>query len=45
MMVRKPEGAKETEYLLRKLVKVPKKEVDAEVAKTKKKAKKRKKKS
>jgi len=40
-MVRKPEGAAETEDLLRKLVRVPKKELDQEVAKAKAKAKKR----
>lgn len=44
-MVRKPEGIAETESLLRVLVKVPKKELDAQLAKrkTKKRAKKRRK--
>lgn len=49
-MVRKPEGVNETESLLRKLVQVPKEELDAEIAKEKakprkKRAAKRKKKS
>lgn len=48
-MTRKPEGVGETEDLLRKLVQVPKKELDREVekakAKSKKRAAKRKKKS
>lgn len=39
MMVRKPEGVAETEQLLRVLVRVPKKELDAQLAKTKAKAK------
>jgi hypothetical protein len=34
-MVRKPEGVAETENLLRTLVRVPKKELDAQLAKTK----------
>jgi hypothetical protein len=34
-MVRKPEGVAETEGLLRTLVRVPKKELDAQLAKTK----------
>jgi hypothetical protein len=38
-MVRKPEGVAETENLLRTLVRVPKKELDAQLAKTKAKAK------
>jgi hypothetical protein len=38
-MVRKPEGVTETENLLRTLVRVPKKELDAQLAKTKAKAK------
>lgn len=44
-MVRKPEGVKETEQLLSILVRVPKKELDARLAKrkTKKRSKKRKK--
>ena len=44
-MVRKPEGVAETEQLLRVLVKVPKAELDKQLAKrkTKKRAKKRKK--
>lgn len=37
-MVRKPEGIAETEALLRTLVQVPKKELDAQLAKTKAKA-------
>ena len=45
MMVRKPEGVAETERLLSVLVKVPKAELDRQLAKrkTKKRAKKRKK--
>ena len=35
-MVRKPEGVAETERLLRVLVKVPKKELDAQLAKREK---------
>jgi hypothetical protein len=38
-MVRKPEGIDETESLLKVLVRVPKKELDAQLAKTKAKAK------
>lgn len=37
-MVRKPEGVEETEQLLKVLVRVPKKELDAQLAKTKAKA-------
>jgi hypothetical protein len=40
-MVRKPEGVDAAESLLSKLVRVPKKELDREVAKAKAKAKKR----
>jgi hypothetical protein len=40
-MVRKPEGVAETEQLLRVLVRVPKKELDAHLARRKAKAKKR----
>lgn len=43
MMAKNPEGHAETESLLRKLVQVPKKELDAEVRKHKKQAKRRKK--
>lgn len=42
-MTKKPEGVNETESLLRKLVKVPKKELDQAEAKRKKSATKRKK--
>lgn len=45
MMVRKPEGVNETEDLLRKLVRVPKKELEQVEQKRKKRAKRRKKKS
>lgn len=38
-MVRKPDGIAETEDLLHKLVQVPKKELDAQLANTKAKAK------
>lgn len=40
-MVRKPEGVNETEDLLRKLVQVPKRELDDHLAKRKAKLKKR----
>ena len=40
-MVRKPEGVEETDALLSKLVRVPKRELDQQVAKAKAKAKKR----
>lgn len=43
MMGSKPEGIVETKDLLRKLAQVPKKELDREVAKRKKRAVKRKK--
>lgn len=43
MMAGKPEGIGETKELLRKLAQVPKKELDREVAKHKKRAAKRKK--
>lgn len=39
-MVRKPEGVAETESLLRKLVQVPKEELDKQLAKPKAKPKK-----
>lgn len=39
-MVRKPEGVAETENMLRTLVRVPKNELDAQLAKRKAKAKK-----
>jgi hypothetical protein len=42
-MVRKPEGADAAESLLSKLVRVPKHELDAEVAKAKAKPKRKKK--
>lgn len=42
-MAKKPEGHAEAEQLLRKLVQVPKRELDREVAKAKKRAKKRRK--
>ena len=44
-MVRKPEGIAETEDLLRKLVRVPKRELEQVERKRKKRAAKRKKKS
>ena len=40
-MTRKPDGVWETEDLLRKLVRVPKKELDKEVEKAKAKSKRR----
>jgi len=40
-MVRKPEGVEATEAMLRTLVRVPKKELDEQLAKRKAKAKKR----
>lgn len=43
MMSKKPDGHEEAQSLLRKLVQVPKRELDREVSRHKKRAKKRKK--